>query len=112
MEKTEKNASGTVKTVIASLLALYVLFPFYLVVINSCKTTDDIIANPIGLKGISITQLFSNLSDVINNTHFLFWSAFGSSLVITGLSLLLLSVCGGMAAWVHSDHLKRHVDLE
>ena len=76
-------------------------------VINSCKTTDDIIANPIGLKGISLTQLFSNLSDVINNTHFLFWSAFGSSLVITGLSLLLLSVCGGMAAWVICRNMKK-----
>lgn len=107
MEKRDKKASGILKLIIASLLAVYVLFPFYLVVINSCKTTSDIVADPVGLKGISLMQLVSNLSDVINNTHFLFWSAFASSLVITGLSLVLLAVCGGMAAWVICRNIKK-----
>ncbi len=76
------------------------LFPFYLVVINSCKTTNDITSNPIGLNGVSFSQLIKNLVDVINNTHFLFWDAFTCSVVITFLSLVLLAVFGGMAGWV------------
>lgn len=100
MKTREKTSTVAVKMVIAIIIALYVLFPFFLVVINSCKPTDMITANPIGLEGVSLPQLYQNLKDVINNTHFLFWSAFEYSVVITLLSLILLALFGAMAAWV------------
>ena len=100
MKTREKTSAVAVKMVIAIIIALYVLFPFFLVVINSCKPTDMITANPIGLEGVSLPQLYQNLKDVINNTHFLFWSAFEYSVVITLLSLVLLALFGAMAAWV------------
>ncbi|MBP5595667.1 carbohydrate ABC transporter permease [Pseudobutyrivibrio sp.] len=100
MKIKEKTSKVVIKMIIAIVIALYVLFPFFLVVINSCKQTADITANPIGLNGVSLTNLYQNLSDVINNTHFLFWSAFTSSAVITILSLVLLALLGAMAAWV------------
>ena len=100
MKTREKTSAVVVKMVIAIIIALYVLFPFFLVVINSCKPTDMITANPIGLEGVSLPQLYQNLKDVINNTHFLFWSAFEYSVVITLLSLVLLALFGAMAAWV------------
>ncbi|WP_028242962.1 carbohydrate ABC transporter permease [Pseudobutyrivibrio ruminis] len=100
MKIKEKTSRVVLKTVVAILIAVYVLFPFFLVVINSCKTTNDITANPIGLNGVSISNLITNLSDVINNTHFMFWSAFGCSVIITVLSLVLLALLGAMAAWV------------
>ena len=100
MKTREKTSTVAVKMVIAIIIALYVLFPFFLVVINSCKPTDMITANPIGLEGVSLPQLYQNLKDVINNTHFLFWSAFEYSVVITLLSLVLLALFGAMAAWV------------
>ncbi|MCR5452335.1 MAG: carbohydrate ABC transporter permease [Lachnospiraceae bacterium] len=100
MHTKEKTSSVVIKLVIAVLVSVYVLFPFFLVVINSCKATADITSNPIGFNGVSIKQLIQNLNDVINNTHFLFWQAFGFSVIITVLSLVLLAVFGGMAAWV------------
>ena len=100
MHRKEKTSSVAIKLVIAIVIAIYVLFPFFLVVINSCKETADITKNPIGFDGVSISQLFKNLSDVVNNTHFLFWQAFGYSALITSLSLVLLAVFGAMAAWV------------
>ena len=100
MKTREKTSTVAVKMVIAIIIALYVLFPFFLVVINSCKPTDMITANPVGMEGVSIPQLIQNLKDVINNTHFLFWSAFEYSVVITLLSLVLLALFGAMAAWV------------
>ena len=100
MKRKEKTSSIVIKMIIAIVVAAYVLFPFALVVINSCKKTDDITANPIGLGGISFGQLFTNLKDVINNTHFQFWSAFEYSLIITVLSLVFLALFGAMAAWV------------
>ena len=81
MKRKEKNSSVVIKMIIAVIISVYVLFPFFLVVINSCKTTDQITANPIGFEGVSLGQLISNLRDVINNTHFQFWPAFGSSVV-------------------------------
>lgn len=100
MKTKEKTSSIVIKMVIAIIIAIYVLFPFFLVVINSCKTTDQITANPIGFGGVSFMQLISNLRDVINNTHFQFWPAFESSVIITLISLVLLALFGAMAAWV------------
>ena len=100
MKVKEKTSKIVIKMIIAIVIAIYVLFPFFLVVINSCKQTADITANPIGFNGVSLANLYQNLSDVINNTHFLFWSAFTSSAVITIISLILLALLGAMAAWV------------
>ena len=100
MHRSEPTSRVVIKFVIAIVIAAYVLFPFALVVINSCKQTADITANPIGFNGVSIGQLMRNMSDVINNTNFLFWNAFGYSVLITVLSLALLAVFGAMTAWV------------
>ncbi|MCR4808138.1 MAG: carbohydrate ABC transporter permease [Lachnospiraceae bacterium] len=100
MKPGEKTSGRIVKTIIAVIVAAYVLFPFFLVLINSCKPTDMITKNPIGFTGATFTQLYTNLKDVINNTHFLFWSAFESSVIITVVSLILLALFGAMAAWV------------
>ncbi|MCR5670348.1 MAG: carbohydrate ABC transporter permease [Butyrivibrio sp.] len=100
MHRKEKTSSVVIRLIIAIIIAIYVLFPFFLVVINSAKVTADITANPIGFAGVSFGQLVKNLSDVINNTHFLFWQAFGYSVLITVLSLVLLALFGAMAAWV------------
>ena len=100
MHRKEKTSSVAIRLIIAIIIAIYVLFPFFLVVINSCKETAEITKNPIGFNGASVGQLFKNLSDVVNNTHFLFWSAFGFSALITILSLVLLALFGAMAAWV------------
>ena len=100
MHRKEPTSRVVIKFVIAIIIAAYILFPFALVVINSCKATADITANPIGFNGVSIGQLMQNLNDVINNTNFLFWHAFGYSVLITVLSLILLALFGSMTAWV------------
>ena len=100
MNRTPKKSVLIIEMVLAILLAIYVLFPFFLVVINSAKQTKDITANPIGLNGVSFGQLVTNVTEVVHNTHFQFWSAFFTSAIITVLSLVLLAVLGGMAAWV------------
>ena len=100
MHTKEKTSSVVVKIIIAVVVAIYVLFPFFLVVINSSKTKDAITADPIGFGGASFGQLAQNISDVINNNNFPFWKAFGYSVEITILSLVFLALFGSMAAWV------------
>ena len=95
-----KTSRMVILMAVAILLAAYILFPFFLVVINSFKAQSAIVTNPISTAGASFQQFMSNMSSVINNKNFVFWHAFGSSAIVTIISLFLLAVFGGMAAWV------------
>ena len=97
--KMSKKASFIV-TLIGALIAAYTLFPFLLVVINTARPNNNIVSNPVSLQGASFETLRTNLSNVINNSNFVFWNAFGTSAVITIVSLALLALLGAMAAWV------------
>lgn len=87
-------------TILGIIIALYVLSPFYLVLTNTFKNANSIVADPIGMAGASFSQFTQNLSNVVNNSNFNFWFAFGTSAVITVVSLALLALFGSMAAWV------------
>ena len=68
MNRKESTSQVILKFVIAVIIAIYVLFPFALVVINSCKQTADITSNPIGLNGMSKKKFIGtyNISDTFN----------------------------------------------
>lgn len=100
MKTKMKTSSFVLIMVIAVAVAVYTLMPFLLVVINVFKNANGIVADPVGLTGASFGQLLTNLSNVVNNSNFSFWFAFGTSALITVLSLFLLALFGGMAAWV------------
>ena len=102
----EKRTRSYILTAVGVLIALYVLFPFFLVVLNSFKAQASIVANPVSFSGASFGQLMTNLNAVINNSNFQFWYAFGTSAVITIISLVLLALLGSMAAWVISRNNK------
>ena len=88
--------------IVAIVLSVYILFPFYLVVVNSFRKQSDIVLNPVGWSGASFHQLAENLHNVVNNSNFQYWYAFGTSAGVTIISLFLLALFGGMAAWVIS----------
>ena len=95
-----KKSSKIIFTILGTIVAVYTLFPFYLVVLNTFKNANGIVSNPVGFGGASFSQLMANISAVVNNSNFNFWYAFGTSVIITVLSLVLLALFGGMAAWV------------
>ena len=100
MNTEPKTSTKVISFIVAVCIALYILFPFYLVIVNACKAPMYITKSPVSTEGASFSQLKTNLHDVIHNVHFEFWYAFGSSVVITVVSLILLALFGGMAAWV------------
>ena len=100
MHTKEKSSTILIRLLIAIVIAVYVLFPFLLLVINSGKETSNITANPVSLAGASFEQFRFNIHEVINDPNFLFWRSFGYSALITVVSLVLLSLFGAMAAWV------------
>ncbi len=103
----ETKIRAAICTVIGIIVAAYVLSPFYLVVLNSFKNQASIVENPVSFKGASFGQLTTNLSSVVNNSNFNFWYAFGTSAIITFVSLVLLAILGAMAAWVISRNNKK-----
>ncbi|MGD1818374.1 MAG: carbohydrate ABC transporter permease [Pleomorphochaeta sp.] len=80
---------------------LFILFiiPFVLVVINSAKTSKEIIFNAIA-RPSSWKQLFVNISLIFNNSTVDYLGAFVDSTVITFFSILVLAIFSSMAAWV------------
>ena len=102
----ERRTRSYILTIVGIVIAAYILFPFYLVVMNSFKVQADIVASPIAVKGASFGQFITNLKAVINNSNFNFWRALFSSVVITVISLALLALFGSMAGWVISRNNK------
>ena len=86
--------------IIVIIIAVLVLFPFFLIVINVFRNATNIVSNPVSIANMSFEKLINNLTSVINNTNFSFWSAFATSAIVTVFSLVLLALFGGMAAWV------------
>lgn len=96
--KAQKIRTG-IAEIIGVILTVIILAPFLLVVVNSAKSSADIITSPISLPEYW-GQIFTNLSNVIHNQNFNYWNSFFSSLLITAVSLLLLTVFSSMATWV------------
>lgn len=81
------------------ILSLVVLSPFFLVVVNSAKQSADIVTSPIALPK-NWGQFFTNISNVMNNPSFTYWSSFMNSVIITVVSLVLIGLFSAMAAWI------------
>lgn len=96
--KAQKMRTRTAE-IVAILMTLVVLSPFFLVIINAAKKSADIVISPIKLPA-DWSQLFTNINNVIHNQSFNYWNSFFSSLLITVVSLALLAVFSSMAAWV------------
>ena len=90
---------GLFTEVFTFVLSLLTLSPFAIVVFNAAKKSADIVISPISLPS-DWGQMLVNMKNVINNQNFSYWSSFMSSLIITGVTLLLLSLFSSMAACV------------
>lgn len=101
--KNSKTMGSYVRTVILQLvtLILFVLFmiPFFLVVINSAKTSPEIIASAVSLPD-HWSQIFTNIYRIFNNPTVDYIGAFGDSIIITFFSLIVIILFSAMCAWI------------
>jgi len=81
------------------LLFAVFMVPFVMVVINSAKTSREIIYNAIALPE-SWGQLFTNVRLIFTNPTVDYLGAFWDSTVITALSLAVIVLFSSMCAWV------------
>lgn len=85
--------------IIGIILALVILSPFILVILNSAKSSADIVVNPLSMPN-KWGQMLTNFKNVMNNDSFNYWKSFFSSLFITIVSLAVVSTFSAMTAWV------------
>ena len=96
---TRKVAAKWTKVVLSFLLFLFFMAPFFLVVMNSAKTSVEISLSPVAMPE-NWGQIGTNISNTLGNPHFSYWSAFRDSVIITFASLAVIVLASAMCAWV------------
>jgi raffinose/stachyose/melibiose transport system permease protein len=85
--------------ILAFVLFLLFLFPFFIVVVNSAKAPFEITQSPLSLP-TDWMKILSNIYTIWTSANVQYSSSFLSSLIITVSSLVLLNVLSSQAAWV------------
>ena len=100
MAKRQITYTGRMLAEIISVI-LFVLFmiPFAMVVLNSAKTSKEIIINALALPE-NPGQLFTNIRLIFANPTVDYVGAFWDSFIITVVSLAVIVLCSSMCAWV------------
>ena len=111
MTSVRKAKHGMVYTVLFAICSVIWIAPILIVILNSFKRKAYIFRNPFGISTHSITEGWDkfvrgiqkamcgglNYSNAIKKTDF--FQAFGYSLLITVLSVILIIICTSMCAW-------------
>jgi raffinose/stachyose/melibiose transport system permease protein len=85
--------------ILAVVLFLLFLFPFFIVVVNSAKTPFEITQSPLSLPSAWV-KILQNMASIWTSVNIQYSSSFASSVIITVASLILLNVFSSQAAWV------------
>lgn len=91
----------------AFLLPVSALFlvPFYIAIVNVFKTREDIFANPLGIPIARLTM--DNLVRNLDSPHFNVGIAYGTSLILSGLTVALVVLLGAAMSYVISRNRHR-----
>ncbi len=84
--------------ILGFLLFLLFLSPIVLLVINSAKSSADILADPLALPA-SFGQLWTNIVTIWKNPSINYPSSFLASTIITVISLFTITLFSALAAW-------------
>lgn len=93
--KAKKNATTALVTLIVVVLAVIFIIPFFLVILNSFKTSVDFVANPFSLPGTLHGENYSNAFNTMN-----FLNSFKNSLIICVVATAVSVVLSSMNAYV------------
>jgi len=85
--------------IVALVLFLVVLFPFFIVLVNSGKAPFAITQDPLSLPSDWL-QIPRNIAAIWTSPNVQYSSSFIASVIITTVSLVLLNVLSSQAAWV------------
>ncbi len=92
-----QKKGNLILTIIFTIISLVYIFPIVEVVLNSFKRKAYIMRDPFALPTDKMYEGLGNYINGIAKTEF--FSAFGWSLLVTVLSVLVLLLCTSMCAW-------------
>lgn len=95
----KKKNVNLILSIITFFMFVFAMFPFFIVVINSAKSSLEIMTEPIAMPE-RWGQLFDNIVDIWSRPTIRYSSSVFSSVVITVGSLTAISIFSAMAAWV------------
>ncbi len=98
MTKRKFHLGRFVAEIVVLVLLLIFLIPFFLVVVNSAKTSKDILFDTLGWPA-NWNQLGTNIGLIFGNHTVHYAAAFFDSVVITVLSLAVIVLFSAMCAW-------------
>ncbi len=96
---TSRKVSRIALEAVTILLFILFMIPFAMVVLNSAKTSKEIIFDAVA-RPSDWGQIWTNISLIFNNKTVDYFGAFIDSFLITFFSLLIIVVFSSMAAWV------------
>lgn len=85
--------------VISIVLLLLFFFPFFLVIINSAKSLNEITLRPMAFPN-NWFNIWKNILDILGRENIAYFRSFFNSLFITSASLIAIGISSAMAAWV------------
>lgn len=94
---SRKTAVNVGKTIFVAAMFLFYMFPFVMVILNSFKRKINIVKNPLmliddkGLQFINYVKAFTEMD---------FGTAFFNSILVTGVSVVLIILCSSMTAYL------------
>jgi raffinose/stachyose/melibiose transport system permease protein len=94
MFRQKRTASVLPNYIVLALLAIFSIGPVVLLALNSLKTTNEIRTNPFGLPELALWTNYVDAWLQGNFTH-----TMRNTLILTGGTVLLVAVIGGMAAF-------------
>lgn len=97
--KQKKIVRNVILEIVAVLLFVLFMLPFFVVIMNSMRSNTEIINQAVALPQ-DPSNFIDNIVTVWNNPTFRFLQAFRDSTIITVLSLAVISIFSSMTAWV------------
>ena len=97
--KHHKSIQHPIISIVVFLFFVLFMFPFGMVILNSAKTSKEIINNAMGMPE-SWGQLFANVKAIFTNESVNYISAFFDSSAITIITLAVIVIFSSMCAWV------------
>lgn len=96
---SKKRLTEVLLQILTLTLFLITIFPFFIVVINSAKSSLEIVTNPIKFPD-KWAQLLSNIKTIWTSPNIKYASSVYTSVIVTVFSLITISLFSSMAAWV------------
>lgn len=97
--KRRDRINSIVNLVLLTCISLIILVPFWFMIVSSFKSASDIFSYGLNIKLDFSKMSFSNYMKLFTHQDAIFWVWFKNSIVITGVTTILVLICTSMVGY-------------